>query len=76
MHCFQIFFCGYWLKRLRMAGLKGAPGQYDSLFDKEWYGYAMVFQTFAQFSEVVRLAEQEPSVLVDRLEGFLCGLLS
>jgi hypothetical protein len=22
------------------------------------------------------VAEQEPSVLVDRLEGFLCGLLS
>ena len=39
-------------------------------------GYAMVFQTFAQFFEVVRRAEPEPSVLIDRLEGFLCGLLS
>jgi len=36
----------------------------------------MVFQTFAQFFEVVRIAEQELSVLVDRLEGFFCGLLS
>ena len=75
-HCFPIFLCGYWLKRPRIAGLKGVPGQYDSLFDKGWYEYAMVFQTFAQFFEVVRIAEQEPSVLVDRLEGFLCGLLS
>ena len=75
-HCFLIFLCGHWLKRARIAGLKGVPGQYDSLFNKGWYGYAMVFQTFAQFFEVVRIAEQEPSVLVDRLEGFLCGLLS
>jgi len=48
-HCFLIFLCGHWLKRPRIAGLKGIPGQYDSLFDKGWYGYAMVFQTFAQF---------------------------
>jgi hypothetical protein len=75
-HCFLIFLCGYWLERPRIAGLKGVPGQYDSFFDKGWYGYAMVFQTFAQFFEVVRIAEQEPSVLVDCLEGFLCGLLS
>jgi hypothetical protein len=75
-HCFLIFLCGYWLKRPRIAGFKGVPGQYDSFFDEGWYGYAMVFQTFAQFFEVVRIAEQEPSVLVDRLEGFLCCLLS
>jgi hypothetical protein len=31
----------------------------------------MVFETFAQFFEVVRIAEKKPSVLVDCFESFL-----
>ena len=62
-------------REVKHACRKDIPGQYDGILDHKRNGDAAVFQPFAQFFQVVGVAEQESFVLINGLESFLGCLL-